>query len=100
MVLGLATSLGVALGSFGLASAPAQAASFGIYISPGWGPYWGGPAPYCHIVYQKRKIWRHHNWKWVRVPVRVCPPYVHPHPYPYWGWGPGWGYGPGWGWGW
>jgi hypothetical protein len=94
ILIALATSLGVALGSMGLASVPAQAASFGIYINPGWGPYWGGPPSHCRIVYQKRKVWRHHKPRWIRVPVRVCSPIVRP--YPYWGWG----WGPGWGWGW
>jgi hypothetical protein len=81
----LATSLGVAIGSFGAATAPVAAA---VTMVPSVSAEMATGAPIidvkhkkwhkkkkhrsCHTVWVGKKVWRHHHWVWIKVPVKKC----------------------------
>ncbi|MEO8668054.1 MAG: hypothetical protein ABI399_06015 [Bauldia sp.] len=87
-LLALAISLGVALGSFGTASAPAMAAMSAPHMEM------GAPSDaqlvkhshkrwVCEVHWKKKRIWRWHHWVWIKVPVRTCH-WVWPHHNRHW----------------
>jgi hypothetical protein len=83
-LLAVATSLGVAIGSFGAATAPAAAAmtSAPVVSSEIVGTqaiqvkhrHWHHKKRHwhCRTVWVGKKVWRHHHWVWIKVPVRKC----------------------------
>ena len=91
MLIALATSLGVAVGSFGVAVAPAAAAMPMTHLSVSKGDVvqishkkWHKRKWSCHVHWKKKKIWRYGHWAWISVPVRHCH-WVWWHPkYPHW----------------
>jgi hypothetical protein len=84
-IIAVATSIGVAIGSFGAVTAPAAAA---VTMVPSMSAPVSTEAPViqvkhkkwhkhrrhwsCHVVWVKKKVWRHHHWVWIKVPVRRC----------------------------
>ena len=79
MLIALATSFGVALGSFAMATAPVAAAMPMTHVSVAKSDVvqvhhkkWHKRKWICHIHWKKKRIWRHHHWVWIKVPVRVC----------------------------
>lgn len=61
-LIAAAAAATLALG-LGGATAPAQAAKFGIYVEvPGFHGYRGHRHWHCHV----RKVWRHGHWRWVK----------------------------------
>lgn len=91
ILIALATSLGVALGSFGVATAPAAAVMPMTHKSVSNGDLiqvkhknWHKRKWSCHVHWKKKKIWRRGHWVWIRVPYRHCH-WVWWHPqYPWW----------------
>jgi hypothetical protein len=74
--LALATAFSVALGSFVVTAAPAQAA----LTAPRVETAVPSDAQFvkhrkrqvCHVHWKKQRLWKWHRWVWVKVPVRHC----------------------------
>ena len=83
-LLAVATSLGVAIGSFGAATAPVAAAitmvpaasvtSAGAPVIQIKHRHWHKKKKHrvCHTVWVGKKIWRHHHWIWIKIPITRC----------------------------
>ncbi len=78
VVIALATSLGIAAGSFGFAPVPAVAAMSASSSAAEAPPVelvrHGGKHRrlVCRTIWVKKKVWRHHHRVWIKVPKRQC----------------------------